>query len=365
VDATGPPTVAWKNEPVLRVAHDVTTLENVPLSVLDLAPVPTGTSVGEALRSTIALAQRVEQLGFVRFWVAEHHNMPGIASSSPAVLIGHIAEATSTLRVGSGGVMLPNHSSLVVAEQFGMLDALHPGRIDLGIGRAPGSDQLTALALRRSTEALSADDFPSQLTNLLNYFNNAWPAGHPFAAITAVPGAGAKPDVWLLGSSDYSAQVAALLGLPFAFAHHFSPANTLPALALYRRQFQPSATLDRPHAMIGVSVTCAPTDDEALRLAAPAALSFLRVRTGRPSTLPSPEETAAYNYTPEERAFVDNRIATQVIGSPATVRDQLTALLDDTDADELMITTTTFDPANRTRSFELVADLAGLPNRTK
>jgi len=253
--------------------------------------------------------------------------------------------------------MLPNHSSLVVAEQFGMLDALHPGRIDLGIGRAPGSDQLTALALRRSSEALGADDFPSQLTNLLNYFRNEWPAGHPFAAITAVPGAGANPDVWLLGSSDYSAQVAAMLGLPFAFAHHFSPANTLPALALYRSLFQPSPTLDRPHAMIGVSVTCAETDDEAHRLAAPAALSFLRVRTGRASTLPSPEETAAYTYTPEERAFVVNRIATQVIGSPDTVRDRLTALLDDTDVDELMITTTTFDPADRTRSFELVADL--------
>jgi luciferase family oxidoreductase group 1 len=363
VDATGAPTVAWKNEPVLRVAHEVTTLDNVPLSVLDLAPIPTGTSVGDALRSTIALAQRVEQLGFVRFWVAEHHNMPGIASSSPAVLIGHIAEATSTLRVGSGGVMLPNHSSLVVAEQFGMLDALHPGRIDLGIGRAPGSDQLTALAIRRSAEALSADDFPAQLTNLLNYFSNEWPAGHPFAAITAVPGAGANPDVWLLGSSDYSAQVAAMLGLPFAFAHHFSPANTLPALALYRRLFQPSPTLDRPRAMIGVSVTCAETDAEAFRLAAPAALSFLRVRTGRPSTLPSPEETAAYNYTPEERAFVDDRIATQVIGSPDMVRDKLAALLHDTDADELMITTTTFDPADRTRSFELVADLAGLASR--
>jgi luciferase family oxidoreductase group 1 len=359
-----PPWVAWKNEPVQRVGNDVPTLDSVPLSVLDLAPVPTGSSVGQALRSTIALAQRVERLGFVRFWVAEHHNMPGIASSSPAVLIGHIAEATSTLRVGSGGVMLPNHSSLVVAEQFGMLDALHPGRIDLGIGRAPGSDQLTALALRRSAEALSADDFPSQLTNLLNYFSNEWPAGHPFAAITAVPGAGANPDVWLLGSSDYSAQVAAMLGLPFAFAHHFSPANTLPALALYRRLFQPSPTLDRPHAMIGVSVTCAETDDEAHRLAAPAALSFLRVRTGRPSTLPSPEETAAYTYSPEERAFVDNRIATQVIGSPDTVRDRLTALLEDTDADELMITTTTFDPADRTRSFELVADLANLASRS-
>jgi luciferase family oxidoreductase group 1 len=348
---------------VLLVGPDVTSLDNVPLSVLDLAPVPTGSSVGDALRNTIALAQRVEQLGYKRFWVAEHHNMPGIASSAPAVLIGHIAEATSTLRVGSGGVMLPNHSSLVVAEQFGMLDALHPGRIDLGIGRAPGSDQLTALALRRSLEALSADDFPSQLTNLLSYFSADWPAGHPFAAITAVPGAGAHPAVWLLGSSDYSAQVAAMLGLPFAFAHHFSPANTLPALALYRSAFEPSPTLDRPHTMIGVSVTCAETDAEAQRLAGPAALSFLRVRTGRPSTLPSPEEAAEYPYTPEERAFVDGRRASQVIGSPETVRRGLTELLDATAADELMVTTTTFDPADRVRSFELVADIASLSSR--
>ena len=342
----------------------MTTLDTVPLSVLDLAPVPTGSTVGEALRSTIALAQRVEQLGYKRFWVAEHHNMPGIASSAPAVLIGHIADATSTLRVGSGGVMLPNHSSLVVAEQFGMLEALHPGRIDLGIGRAPGSDQLTALALRRSVEALSADDFPSQLTNLFHYFSNEWPAGHPFAAITAVPGAGANPDVWLLGSSDYSAQVAAMLGLPFAFAHHFSPANTLPALALYREHFRRSDTLDHPHTMIGVSVTCAETDAEAQRLAGPAALSFLRVRTGKPSTLPSPEEAAAYPYTPEERAFVDGRRASQVIGSPDTVRSGLTDLLEATAADELMVTTTTFDPADRVRSFELVADLANLSSRT-
>jgi luciferase family oxidoreductase group 1 len=341
----------------------VTTLDSVPLSVLDLAPIPTGSTVGEALRSTIALAQRVEQLGYTRFWVAEHHNMPGIASSSPAVLIGHIADATSTLRVGSGGVMLPNHSSLVVAEQFGMLEALHPGRIDLGIGRAPGSDQLTALALRRSAEALSADDFPSQLTNLFNYFSNDWPPGHPFAAITAVPGAGAHPDVWLLGSSDYSAQVAAMLGLPFAFAHHFSPANTLPALALYRKLFRPSETLDHPHTMIGVSVTCAETDAEAQRLAGPAALSFLRVRTGRPSTLPSPEEAAAYPYTADERAFVDGRRASQVIGSPGTVLRGLKELLESTAADELMVTTTTFDTADRMRSFELVADLANLSSR--
>jgi hypothetical protein len=215
----------------------------VPLSVLDLAPVPDGGTAGEALRATTDLARHAERLGYQRFWVAEHHNMPGIASSAPPVLIGHIADATSTMRVGSGGVMLPNHVSLVVAEQFGMLEALHPGRIDLGIGRAPGTDQVTAAALRRSPEALSAEDFPEQLMDLLGFFTGRWPENHPFAQITAVPGRGNQPAVWLLGSSGYSAQVAGLLGLPFAFAHHFSAANTLPALALYRQHFRPSEVL--------------------------------------------------------------------------------------------------------------------------
>ncbi len=218
----------------------------VPLSVLDLAPVPEGGSAAGALRATTDLAQQAERLGYHRFWVAEHHNMPGIASSAPPVLIGHIADATTTMRVGSGGVMLPNHVSLVVAEQFGMLEALHPGRIDLGIGRAPGTDQVTAAALRRSPEALSADDFPDQLMDLLGWFTGRWPENHPFARITAVPGHGNLPAMWLLGSSGYSAQLAGLLGLPFAFAHHFSAANTLPALALYREHFRPSEFLEQP-----------------------------------------------------------------------------------------------------------------------
>jgi luciferase family oxidoreductase group 1 len=342
----------------------VTTLADVPLSVLDLAPVPTGSSVGAALRNTIALARRVDELGYHRFWVAEHHNMPGIASSAPAVLIGHIAEATSRIRVGSGGVMLPNHASLVVAEQFGMLEALHPGRIDLGIGRAPGTDQLTALALRRSADALGADDFADQLSDLLAYFSGDWPEGHPFAGITAVPGKADNPAMWLLGSSGYSAQAAAALGLPFAFANHFSPVNTIPALELYRSRFQPSAVLDRPYAMIGVAVMCAATDEQALGLANPALLSFLRLRSGRPSTLPTPDEADAYAYTPAERAFVDDRLSTQVIGSPETVRQGLTTLVETTGADELMITTTTYDPADRIRSFELVAELADLKRRS-
>jgi luciferase family oxidoreductase group 1 len=333
----------------------------VPLSVLDLAPVPDGGTAGDALRATIDLARHAERLGYRRFWVAEHHNMPGIASSAPAVLIGHLADATGSIRVGSGGVMLPNHVSLVVAEQFGMLEALHPGRIDLGIGRAPGTDQVTAAALRRSPEGLSEDDFPDQLMDLLGYFTGRWPEGHPFAQITAVPGRGNQPAMWLLGSSGYSAQVAGLLGLPFAFAHHFSPANTLPALSLYRAHFRPSEVLDQPYAMVATAVVCADTDERARFLAGSGALSFLKLRSGRPGPMPSPEEAAAYPYTELERAYVEDRQATQVIGAPETVRRGLTDLLTATSADELMLTTMVFDPADRLRSFELVADLARNP----
>jgi luciferase family oxidoreductase group 1 len=336
--------------------------EQVPLSVLDLAPVPDGGNAGDALRATIDLARHAEQLGFRRFWVAEHHNMPGIASSAPPVLISHLADATTTIRVGSGGVMLPNHVSLVVAEQFGMLEALHPGRIDLGIGRAPGTDQATAAALRRSPEALSADDFPDQLMDLLGFFTGRWPEGHPFARITAVPGRGHQPAMWLLGSSGYSAQVAGLLGLPFAFAHHFSPANTIPALTLYRSHFRPSEVLDRPYAMVAAAVICAETDERARWLAGPGALSFLRLRAGRPGLLPTPQEAASYPYTDLDREFLANRQATQILGAPETVRQGLASLLKSTAADELMLTTMVFDPADRLRSFELVADLARTPS---
>jgi luciferase family oxidoreductase group 1 len=325
---------------------------------LDLAPVATGTSVAEALQSSIQLAQHVEGLGFTRFWVAEHHNMPGIASSSPPVLLAAIAARTQRIRVGSGGVMLPNHPPLVVAEQFGMLEALHPGRVDLGIGRAPGTDQLTAFALRRSVDALNAEDFPAQLTDLLGFFSGQWPTGHFMAAITAVPGKGYQPAMWLLGSSGYSAQVAGTLGLPFAFAHHFSPANTLPALELYRSSFKPSATLSAPYALVCAAVICADSDERARVLAEPPALGFLKLRAGNPSTTPTPEETAAYPYRPDERAFIDSRLAGQIIGSPETVRHGLGRLLEATKADELMITTSTFDPADRRRSFDLVAELA-------
>src|SRR3984893_10679451 len=329
----------------------------VPLSVVDLAPVPDGGDAGTALRATTDLARHAERLGFRRFWGAEHHNMPGIASSAPAVLLGHIADATESIRVGSGGVMLPNHVSLVVAEQFGMLEALHPGRIDLGIGRAPGTDQVTAAGLGRAPEGLSADDFPEQRMDLLGFFTGRWPDGHPFAQITAMPGRGNQPDMWLLGSSGYSAQVAGPLGLPFAFAHHFSPANTLPALALYRQHFRPSEVLERPYAMVAAAVVCAQTDDRARWLAGSGALSFLELRSGRPGPLPAPEEAEAYPYTHLERAYILDRQATQIIGAPGTVRRGLTELQKATAADELMLTTMVFDPADRLRSFELVADL--------
>jgi luciferase family oxidoreductase group 1 len=325
-----------------------------PLSVLDLAPVATGGTVGDALRNSVDLARHVERLGYLRHWVAEHHNMPGIASSAPAVLVAHLAAATTTLRVGSGGVMLPNHQPLVIAEQFGTLEGLHPGRIDLGIGRAPGTDRVTAHALRRNQHP-SADHLPSQLAELNAFFDGTHPD------ITAVPGRGQKPAIWLLGSSDFSARLAGELGLPFSFAHHFMPYNTLPALEVYRRSFRPSETLAEPYAMVGVAVVCAETDEEAHWLHGPAGLSFLRLRTGRPSTFPSPEEAAAYPYTPPERELVDGWTATHVVGSPQTVRDGLLALQEATAADELMLTTMVYDHADRIRSYDLVAGAFAAP----
>ncbi len=338
----------------MRMTH------RVPVSVLDLAPVASGSTTGQALHNSIDLARRVEALGYKRLWVAEHHNMPGIASSAPAVLIGHLASATTTLRVGSGGVMLPNHAPLVVAEQFGMLEALHPGRIDLGLGRAPGTDQVTALALRRSVEALSADDFPEQLADLFGFFRGTWPEGHPFGQIRAVPAQGNQPDIWLLGSSGYSAQVAGLLGLPFAFAHHFSAANTEPALHLYRECFRPSETLAAPYALIGVAVICADTAARARYLHGSSRLSMLRLRTGRPGQLPSPEEAAGYTYTPSERVTVESFTGSHVVGDPESVATELDELLARTGADEMMITTNAWDHGERLHSFELVAELAGL-----
>ena len=328
----------------------MTDLTRVPLSVLDLSPVPSGSTSARALADSVALVQRAEQLGFVRYWVAEHHGMPGIASSAPAVLIGALAAATERIRVGSGGVMLPNHAPLVVAEQFGMLEALHPGRIDLGLGRAPGTDPRTAAALRRSVDGLSAEEFPQQLGQLLGFFRGAVPG------LVAVPAEGNEPPVWLLGSSGYSAQVAGLLGLPFAFAHHFSGENTLPALALYRDSFRPGA-LEQPYAMVCASVLVADDDETARQLALPGGLSFLRLRSGAPGPVPSVQEAHAYPYSAHERAFVDARLDAQVIGGPAAVRRGLQDLLDATQGDEVVVTTLLHDPPDRLGSYELLAGL--------
>ncbi|WP_410664195.1 LLM class flavin-dependent oxidoreductase [Amycolatopsis sp. lyj-84] len=330
----------------------MTSLPDIPLSVLDLSPVVAGGGVGDSLRNTLDLARRTEALGYHRYWLAEHHNMPGIASSATAVMIGQVAAATERIRVGSGGVMLPNHAPLVVAEQFGTLEAFHPGRIDLGIGRAPGTDQRTALALR-GPGGLTAENFPQQFAELLAYFEHS-----DQRAVNAVTAEGNKPPVWLLGSSGFSARMAGELGLPFSFAHHFSAENTLPAVALYRDSFKPSDVLDEPYVMLGVSVVAAETDERARYLAAPSGLTFLSLRKGRPIPLPTPEDAAAYPYTDIERVFIEDRAASSIIGSPETVHKGLETLLTDTGANELMITTMVHDQADRVRSYELVADLA-------
>lgn len=307
----------------------------------------------------MALAARVDELGFNRYWVAEHHSMPGIASSSPAVLLAHLAMVTSRIRLGSGGVMLPNHAPLAIAEQFGMLEALHPGRIDLGLGRAPGTDPLTARALR-GTRLAESDDFVARLGELIAFFRGSFPADHPYARIVSVPGEGSEPALWLLGSSDFGAQLAGKLGWPYSFAHHFAMGGTELALETYRQNFEPVGSLKRPYAMIGVGVLCAPTEEEARFLAGASALSFLRLRQGRPSRMPTPEEAASYDYAPAERALIDQRLQNTITGTPDQVQERLFSLAERMGVDELMITSATHNPADRTRSFELVAEAVGL-----
>ena len=337
-------------------------LRDVPLSVLDTAAVSEGMTVGEALRNSIDLARHAERLGYTRFWVAEHHSSLGIASSAPAVLLAHVAEATSRIRVGAGGVMLPNHASLAIAEQFGTLEALHPGRIDLGLGRAPGTDRLTAYALRGSEEKLNADDFPEQLGELLAFFKGEFPDDHPYRRITAVPGLGHLPAIWLLGSSLFGAKLAGLLGLPFSFAHHFSAENTLPALETYRANFRRSAVLDAPHAMVAVAVIIGEDDERAEWLAGPSLLAFARQRLGQPGRMPSPEDAAAHDYTAQERALIAERRrgGGQLVGGPESIARQLGELLDRTQANELMITTRAFHYADRVRTYETLATLGAL-----
>jgi luciferase family oxidoreductase group 1 len=332
----------------------------IPLSVLDLVPVRRGGTASEAIAESVELAKHVESLGYRRYWFAEHHGMPGIASAAPAVLIGQVAAATSSMRVGSGGVMLPNHAPLAIAEQFGTLEAMYPGRIDLGIGRAPGTDQLTAMALRRGGMA-SGDDLPELLAELIGFFRGQFPEDHPFRRIRAVPAFGHEPPIWLLGSSDYSARLAGRLGLPFAFAHHFSQANTLPALALYRDSFRPSASLARPESMIGAIVIVADTDAEARRLALPSALAFLRLRQGMPGQYPTLAEAEEYPWSPDERAFAERWLASNIVGDPGWVREQLDRLLNATRVDELMVLCAIPDPEARRRSYTLLRELHDRP----
>ncbi|HEX8284125.1 MAG TPA: LLM class flavin-dependent oxidoreductase [Pyrinomonadaceae bacterium] len=325
-------------------------LSSVPFSVLDLAPVPAGSSVGDALRNTLDLARHAERLGFTRFWLAEHHNMTGIASAATAVLVGHVAGGTESIRVGSGGVMLPNHSPLVVAEQFGTLEALYPGRIDLGLGRAPGTDQLTMRALRRNFAA-ATEDFPRDVEELRSYFADSR-AERP---VRAVPGAGLEVPLWLLGSSLYSARLAAELGLPFAFASHFAPDYLTHALEVYREGFRPSSQLREPYAMACLNVFAAETDAEARRLFTSIQQAFVNLRRGRPGPLPPPAETLGAVASEMELAGAGHALRYSVVGSPETVRGGLEAFLALTGADELMITSQIYDHAARLRSFEIVA----------
>jgi luciferase family oxidoreductase group 1 len=329
----------------------------LPLSVLELATVGSGQSTADALANTVTVAQAADRLGFRRIWVAEHHNMPAVASTNPPVLIAHLAAVTERITVGSGGVMLPNHAPLVVAEQFALLEALHPGRIDLGIGRAPGTDQYTALALRRDPKALSAEDFPQNLLDLLGLFGDERVAGGLAERFTATPAAVSAPRVVLLGSSGFSAQLAGQLGLPFTFAHHFGNPHTVAALELYRQAFQPSAVLQQPYAVVTANTLVADSDDEARRLALPGQLMRLSIRTNRLRPVPSLEEAA----DDPERAAAEGMPSNAIIGGPERAVAELRQLAADTGADELMVTASTHGVAERVRSLELLAGAWGLP----
>jgi luciferase family oxidoreductase group 1 len=321
----------------------------IPLSVLDLSPIVEGGDAAQSFRNTLELAQHAERLGYRRYWLAEHHGMPGIASAATSILIGHVAGGTRTIRVGAGGVMLPNHSPLVIAEQFGTLASLYPGRIDLGLGRAPGSDPTTARALRRSLQS-DPDEFPRDVMELMDYF-----ADEPRARVQAVPGRGLDVPVWILGSSLFGAQLAAMLGLPYAFASHFAPAQMMEAIAVYRANFRPSARADKPYVMLGFNVFAADSDDEAALLATSMQQAFVNLRSGRPTRLPPPVAGYLQSLGPEQRAMLDHVLSCTAIGSGDTVRRQLAAFVERTGADELMITSQVFDHRARLRSYEIAA----------
>ena len=321
----------------------------VPLSVLDLSPIVEGRTAADALRNTLDLARHAERWGYRRYWLAEHHNMPGIASAATSVVIGHVAGGTTSIRVGAGGIMLPNHSPLAIAEQFGTLESLYPGRIDLDLGRAPGSDGLTARALRRDAIVDQADAFPQDVLELIAYFRGV------DGPIKAVPGAGLSVPIWILGSSTFGAQLAAALGLPYAFASHFAPGQMMQAIEIYRAHFQPSDHLERPHVMLGFNVFAADTDAEAKLLFSSLQQAFVNLRSGRPGRLPPPVEGYEDKLGPAERAMIAQALSCSAIGSPETVRRGIEAFVQRTGADELIVTSQIFDHTARLKSFEIVA----------
>src|SRR4051812_20297922 len=321
----------------------------IPFSILDLAPIAEGSDAGQALRNALDLARHGEQLGYRRFWMAEHHSMPGIASAATAVALASIGAGTSTIRIGAGGIMLPNHAPLTIAEQFGTLESLYPGRVDLGLGRAPGTDQAAARALRRS---LGSDEnqFPRDVVELIDYFS-----AEEGRRVRAIPGEGLDVPVWILGSSLFGAQLAAMLGLPYAFASHFAPAQMMDAIQVYRERFQPSAQLERPYVMLGFNAFAADSDEEAQLLATSLMQAFVNLRTGNPTPLPPPRADYAETLAPSARAMLDQLLSCSAIGSPDTVEEAIAAFVDRTGADELMITSQIFDHEARLRSFEIVA----------
>ncbi|MBO6900562.1 MAG: LLM class flavin-dependent oxidoreductase [Rhizobiaceae bacterium] len=324
----------------------------IPISVLDLSPVTEGSDASQSLANTLDLARHAERLGYRRYWLAEHHNMPGIASAATAVVIGHVAAGTSTIRVGAGGIMLPNHAPLVIAEQFGTLAALHPNRIDLGLGRAPGTDQITARALRRTLSS-DVDTFPQDVVELIRYFEPEQPGRR----VQAVPGTGLEVPVWILGSSLYGAQLAAMLGLPYAFASHFAPRELKNAIAVYRERFQPSDQLDRPFVMAGLQVVAAISDDEARRLFTSSQQAFMRLRRGMPGKLPPPVDDIEPLLDSSSRAMLDHALAEAIVGAPETVRQGLSEFIARTGVDEIIATAQIYDHEARLRSYEVLAEV--------
>ena len=322
----------------------------IPASILDLSPIVQGGDAAQALRNTQDLARHAERWRYQRYWLAEHHNIPSVASAATAVVIGAVAGVTSTIRVGAGGIMLPNHAPLVIAEQFGTLESLYPGRIDLAVGRAPGSDQATARALRR-TLAGAVDGFPEDLLELIMYFKG--PSGQ---TVRAIPGAGLKIPIWILGSSLYGAQLAAELGLPYAFASHFAPALMMDAIAIYRSRFRPSEFATRPHVMLGLNIVAAQTDNDARRLFTSHQQAFVNLRRGTPGPLPPPNEQAIQQLSPQERWELDQTLSMAVVGSPATVRLGIEAFVARTNADEIIVVAQIFDHQARLKSYEITSD---------